>query len=59
MFHVEPDTPTRTNPSYEEVEKALRARRDRILLAFESGESSPTPGLLEELVEINIKLGEA
>lgn len=42
-----------------EVEKALRARRDRILTDFAEKRAVPTDELLMELVNINIALGES
>jgi len=41
------------------TERALRERRDEILNAFEEKLARPTRALLEELAEINIRLGDA
>lgn len=41
------------------TDRALRERRDEILTAIEKREVEPSRDLLEELAEINVKLGDA
>ena len=58
MQDIEEDTAEQIFAEWRAV-RVLQGRREEILTAFVNKEAFPTNELLEELAEINIKLGEA